>query len=94
MSRPTGGGGTSKSVGGMSGAGMSSSVTQHTAVDPTEAEEEVMKGRITFALTAHKEVRKCVTGCGRSGGVRALLRSVKAVLVVVDSGGWNDIREW
>lgn len=40
----------------MSGAGVSSSKTQHTAVDPTEVEEEVMKGRITFALTAHKEV--------------------------------------
>lgn len=40
----------------MSGAAMSSSVTQHTAVDPTEAEEEVMKGRLTFGLTAHKEV--------------------------------------
>lgn len=31
---------------------------QHTAVDPTEVEEEVMKGRITFALTAHKEVSR------------------------------------
>ena len=41
----------------MSGAGAKASATQHTAVDPTEAEEEVMKGRITFALTAHKEVR-------------------------------------
>lgn len=29
---------------------------QHSAVDPTEAEEEVMQGRITFALTVHKEV--------------------------------------
>lgn len=54
----------------MSAAGMSSSVTQHTAVDPTEAEEEVMKGRITFALTAHKEVSRvqlgwivCVLSC-------------------------------
>lgn len=62
VSRPTGGGGASKSVGGMSAAGMSSSVTQHTTVDPTEAEEEVMKGRITFALTAHKEVSRVPVG--------------------------------
>lgn len=67
VSRPTGGGGTSKSVGGMSGAGMSSSVTQYTAVDPTEAEEEVMKGRITFALTVHKEVGWGWLGAGWVG---------------------------
>lgn len=46
-----------KDTAGMSKTGVSTSFTQHTAVDPTEAEEEVMKGRITFALTAHKEVR-------------------------------------
>lgn len=34
----------------------SSSMAQYVAVDPSEAEEEVMKGKITFALTAHKEV--------------------------------------
>ncbi|CAB1111060.1 unnamed protein product [Ectocarpus sp. CCAP 1310/34] len=57
IGRPAvGGGGASKSTGGMNGAGMSSSATQHIAADPTEAEEEVMKGRITFAMTAHKEV--------------------------------------
>ncbi|CAM9786358.1 unnamed protein product [Pylaiella littoralis] len=82
VSRPTGGGGTSKSVGGMSGAGMSSSVTQYTAVDPTEAEEEVMKGRITFALTVHKEIcalhknggvamtRETILGCARLAAVK------------------------
>lgn len=61
-----GGGGTSKSTGGMNGAGMSSSATQHIAADPTEAEEEVMKGRITFAMTAHKEVGFlfCFFSCG------------------------------
>lgn len=31
-------------------------MAQYVAVDPSEAEEEVMKGKITFALTAHKEV--------------------------------------
>lgn len=84
MSRPTGGGGTSKSVGGMSGAGMSSSVTQHTAVDPTEAEEEVMKGRITFALTAHKEVR-CF---GRSRKKWWLARS--SLVGVGDDGDYGE----
>lgn len=30
---------------------------QHTVLDPTEAEEEVMLGRISLALTVHGEVR-------------------------------------
>ncbi|CAN0351608.1 unnamed protein product, partial [Discosporangium mesarthrocarpum] len=29
---------------------------QYCAVDPTEGEEEVMKGRITFAVTVHSEL--------------------------------------
>eukprot|EP00752_Nemacystus_decipiens_P009980 g8900.t1 len=75
MSRSTGGGGRSTSKAG--GAGKSASVSQHTVVDPTEAEEEVMKGRISFALTAHQEIcalhknggvamsRETVLGCAR-----------------------------
>lgn len=64
--RPGAGGGTTSQNrgtsgrkpggGGKGGLAPGFRTTQHTAVDPSEAEEDVMKGRITFALTAHKEV--------------------------------------
>lgn len=62
------GGSSDKSARGVSGsAGFGSfKKRQYTLVDPTEAEEEVMKGRITFALTQHKEVcRGWSAGCRR-----------------------------
>ena len=51
-----GGGSGGKKRGGDDSKASSSSMAQYVAVDPSEAEEEVMKGKITFALTAHKEV--------------------------------------
>ncbi|CAN0147574.1 unnamed protein product, partial [Phaeothamnion confervicola] len=73
--RPARSGGSSGSGGGALAAG--AGVARHYAMDPTDAEEDSMSGRVTFALNAHGELCTLHKNGGAAMPVDAMLRCAR-----------------